>query len=1080
MCPFDWSRYADRHPDAAKSSFLANGCLANARGMNRDGSDAARHILDAEGPSVAASKIPIDDASKIPMNVRARASATAQRVVVEVTTRLLGAPPEPNAPLLDAGLDSLSSAELADALETAVRVERAAANPACAPLAPFSATLAFDHPTPNALVAFLAPALEEAYARDFDVVHDEETIAATSIGSAPCLPSPDRSASIPTTLVTSLGGETASNASMSLESRAHRSTDGASRTPWVRWDADAVVADAKGFVLAPRHGGYLRDVAAFDGEAFGVAPAEASAMDPQQRMTLAWFSAVAGSIPTRDDVDVVVGVYVGAATSDYGRLIADRAGRAPAASAATGSAFLSVVAGRVAFALDARGVAIAVDTACSSGLVAAHLARKETGSRAIGNGTSTASTTGNGTSTASTTGNGTSTVSPRIRQLVGAVNLLLHPGTTAMFAAAGMLARDGRCKALDAAADGYARGEACVALAVEPSYGGRNVRVADGHARVHDDASNGGVVAVAGSAVNQDGRSASLTAPNGPSQQAALLAARRDATIRGAFDANARVVSSQTHGTGTALGDPIEIGAIRAVVDADQSPDRFSAAPFLVGATKASATHTESPAGLVALVAALVDDARDAFVAGVTHFRALNPHLANPVLGSRPIAFEKSKSGDSNTRPRHRRIVAARQTAAAPTSADANALVGASAFAFQGTNAHALVVFDAGMWCDVGRASSRRLADESRRWLATANRRLLTRASANTLGALPGRSHAVATFFAPAGDTPASAFLRHHRVAGRALFPGAAFLELAHATIASTSTRECSSSLDAIREVALLAPLVLAEEGANADAGECVQVRVHAMDGTIHIVDGATGRTHVRARGTKLRAKLFARGVKLLARGMDDARSAPIRAHSRTVRSCSPDRFVAVIAPSSDDAPDDGWRVHPAVLDAAFQSVSAAWRRGDSPRGESLRVPAVVRRVDERGVRGRSAYVRDGRRKRKRKRNLAKRSGRAERTSPRKPRLRRGHALPIDRDETSESRRRRARGDVLARDVREGAPDGRGDDVSVDGNERAEHGAPSLTLERDTRAVVRSLVVERLVAERFVRRRGRARARRLA
>ena len=327
-----------------------------------------------------------------------------------------------------------------------------------------------------------------------------------------------------------------------------------------------------------------------------------------------------------------------------------------------------------------------------------------------------------------------------------------------MFAAAGMLARDGRCKALDAAADGYARGEACVALAVEPSYGGRNVRVADGHARTRRRLERrrrrGGWIGGEPGC----GRSASLTAPNGPSQQAALLAARRDATIRGAFDANARVVSSQTHGTGTALGDPIEIGAIRAVVDADQSPDRFSAAPFLVGATKASATHTESPAGLVALVAALVDDARDAFVAGVTHFRALNPHLANPVLGSRPIAFEKSKSGDSNTRPRHRRIVAARQTTAAPTSADANALVGASAFAFQGTNAHALVVFDAGMWCDVGRASSRRLADESRRWLATANRRLLTRASANTPGALPGRSHAVATFFAPAATRPPRRF----------------------------------------------------------------------------------------------------------------------------------------------------------------------------------------------------------------------------------------------------------------------------------------------------------------------------------
>ena len=752
-----------------------------------------------------------------------------------------------------------------------------------------------------------------------------------------------------------MGGETASNASMSLESRAHRSTDGASRTPWVRWDADAVVADAKGFVLA--HGGYLRDVAAFDGEAFGVAPAEASAMDPQQRMTLAWFSAVAGSIPTRDDVDVVVGVYVGAATSDYGRLIADRAGRAPAASAATGSAFLSVVAGRVAFALDARGVAIAVDTACSSGLVAAHLARKETGSRAIGNGTSTASTTGNGTSTASTTGNGTSTVSPRIRQLVGAVNLLLHPGTTAMFAAAGMLARDGRCKALDAAADGYARGEACVALAVEPSYGGRNVRVADGHARVHDDDDGRGVVAVAGSAVNQDGRSARHRAERSfATGGASRRASRRDDSRCVRRERARGLLADARHGNRAR-------GSHRDWRDTRGGRRRPIAGSILsrarvVGATKASATHTESPAGLVALVAALVDDARDAFVAGVTHFRALNPHLANPVLGSRPIAFEKSKSGDSNTRPRHRRIVAARQTAAAPTSADANALVGASAFAFQGTNAHALVVFDAGMWCDVGRASSRRLADESRRWLATANRRLLTpreRELSSSRATTPSR-----TFFAPAGDTPTAAFLRHHRVAGRALFPGAAFLELAHATIASTSTRECSSSLDAIREVALLAPLVLAEEGANADAGECVQVRVHAMDGTIHIVDGATGRTHVRARGMKLRAKLFARGVKLLARGMDDARSAPIRAHSRTVRSCSPDRFVAVIAPSSDDAPDDGWRVHPAVLDAAFQSVSAAWRRGDSPRGESLRVPAR-RSTRRRARRSRAERVRSRR-----------------------------------------------------------------------------------------------------------------------
>ena len=188
-----------------------------------------------------------------------------------------------------------------------------------APRAPFSATLAFDHPTPNALVAFLAPALEEAYARDFDVVHDEETIAG-DVDRLRTASSITRSFSLDSDSARDVVGRRDGVERVDVARIESASIDGQRvADPWVRWDADAVVADA--FVLAPRHGGYLRDVAAFDGEAFGVAPAEASAMDPQQRMTLAWFSAVAGSFRPATMLPSSSGCRP--ATSDYGRLIAD-------------------------------------------------------------------------------------------------------------------------------------------------------------------------------------------------------------------------------------------------------------------------------------------------------------------------------------------------------------------------------------------------------------------------------------------------------------------------------------------------------------------------------------------------------------------------------------------------------------------------------------------------------------------------------------------------------------------------------------------------------------------------------------
>ena len=159
---------------------------------------------------------------------------------------------------------------------------------------------------------------------------------------------------------------------------------------------------------------------------------------------------------------------------------------------------------------------VSIDTACSSSLVGSHVALNSI----VSGESKSVSTCG--------------------------VNVTLSPLTTELFTRAGMLAHDGRCKALDSRADGYVRGEACVAVELRLV----NMSTKSGHG------------AICGSAVNQDGRSSSLTAPNGPSQQRAIRAALQMAGLNGAI-----VAGLELHGTGTPLGDPIEVGAGHAVLN---------------------------------------------------------------------------------------------------------------------------------------------------------------------------------------------------------------------------------------------------------------------------------------------------------------------------------------------------------------------------------------------------------------------------------------------------------------------------------------------------------------------------------
>ncbi len=146
-----------------------------------------------------------------------------------------------------------------------------------------------------------------------------------------------------------------------------------------------------------------------------------------------------------------------------------------------------------------------------------------------------------------------------LRALSAGVNLTIRAETTAVLAKAGMLAMDGRCKALDAAADGYMRGEACVVHLLETHTAGKEAGAVLTAAVVY------------GTAVNQDGRSSSLTAPNGPSQQAVVRAALQWGGVL-APD----ICVLEMHGTGTALGDPIEVGAAFAVLQVRWGSKRHS------------------------------------------------------------------------------------------------------------------------------------------------------------------------------------------------------------------------------------------------------------------------------------------------------------------------------------------------------------------------------------------------------------------------------------------------------------------------------------------------------------------------
>lgn len=361
------------------------------------------------------------------------------------------------------------------------------------------------------------------------------------------------------------------------------------------------------------YGGYLDDIAGFDADFFHITPREAAVMDPQQRILLEVVQETLdhAAVPAASLAGTATGVFVGVSAPEYGQLTgADPEAVDPWAPA--GGA-LSVAAGRLAYCLDTRGPSMAVDTACSSSLVAVHHAcvslRTGESDRAIAAG----------------------------------VNLLLSPTVTVAFRRAGALAPDGRCKPFSAAADGIGRGEGCAAVLLK---------------RLSDAERDGDRVlaVIRATAVNSDGRSNGLLAPNPAAQQALLTTAYVRAGL-----APARIDHVEAHGTGTPLGDPIEAGALGAVLGTGRDPDQ----PLLLGSVKGNLGHLESAAGIAGLVKTVL---------------ALHHDLIPPSLHC-----AEGSALDDDVRLR---VV----TEAEPWPRyGGTATAGVSGFGFGGTNAHAVL-----------------------------------------------------------------------------------------------------------------------------------------------------------------------------------------------------------------------------------------------------------------------------------------------------------------------------------------------------------------------------------------------------
>ena len=368
---------------------------------------------------------------------------------------------------------------------------------------------------------------------------------------------------------------------------------------------------------ACRFGAFVNRIDQFDAAFFRISPVEAALLDPQQRMMLemSWLVLEDAGIDPDRLAGSRTGVYTGISNDEYHMLVAESSKPTEAASClyALSGTNLNGTSGRVSFVLGWMGPAKAIDVACASSLVSVHdaVADLQQGKADLA--------------------------------IAGGVQAILNGHIYELRAESMMLSPDGQCKAFDASANGYVRGEGCGVVVLK---------------RLHEAVAEGDRIwaVIRGAAVNHGGASVGLTIPHTPGLEQVMEAVLADAGV-----VPSEVDYMEAHGTGTAVGDPIEINAVANVYSQGHAADQ----PLLIGSVKTNIGHLESAAGVAGLIKAALAVHRGVIPQHL-HFRDPNPSLDWNRLPLQ-VTTDRMDWPDRNLRPR---------------------LAGVNSFGISGTNPH--------------------------------------------------------------------------------------------------------------------------------------------------------------------------------------------------------------------------------------------------------------------------------------------------------------------------------------------------------------------------------------------------------
>ncbi|MGV7002863.1 SDR family NAD(P)-dependent oxidoreductase [Priestia megaterium] len=397
------------------------------------------------------------------------------------------------------------------------------------------------------------------------------------------------------------------------------------RWNWKDYYGDPIKENNKTNVI---RGGFIKDADKFDAEFFNISSIEAKLMDPQQRIFLetVWETIENAGYQASQLSGTKTGLFVGVSTSDYLELLKEN--NVDIKAYTTTGSFHSILANRISYLLNLKGPSVPVDTACSSSLVALRQAME-----AIWSGSCEMA-------------------------IVGGVNLMFTPTISISFSKAGMLSTDGKCKTFDKDANGYVRAEGAGAIMLKPL----SKAIAD-RDQVH--------AVIKGCTINHGGRVNSLTTPN-PNAQAELIAN----TLEDAQVDPSTLSYIEMHGTGTALGDPIEINGIKKAFKdlSDKKGIKFEENPHCgIGSVKSNIGHLEAGAGMAGLLKVILS-MKYKKIPGNIHLKEINPYIKledSPFyIVKDTIDWHRLKDQDNNEIPRR---------------------AGVSSFGFGGVNAHVVL-----------------------------------------------------------------------------------------------------------------------------------------------------------------------------------------------------------------------------------------------------------------------------------------------------------------------------------------------------------------------------------------------------